>query len=71
MQPVVPCVPEDAPGPGPSLGDVDDVLKDPDDLPRPATWSVSPVVVVPEDVEVADVVLWWEKPRYLLLEVPS
>jgi hypothetical protein len=70
-QPVVPCVPEDAPGPGPSLGDVDDVLADPDDLPRPATWSVSPVVVVPEDVVVADVVLWWEKPQYLLLEVPS
>ena len=71
MQPVVPCVPEDAPGPGPSFGDSDDVLADPDDLPRPATWSVSRVVVVPEDVEVADVVLWWEKPRYLVLELPS
>ena len=70
MQPVVPCVPEDAPGPGPSLGDVDDVLADPDDLPRPHLVRV-PVVVVPDDVEVADVVLWWEKPRYLLLEVPS
>ena len=57
-------------GAWPSLGGDDDVLSDPDDLPRPATWSVSPVVVVPEDVEVADVVLWWQKPQYLLLEVP-
>ena len=71
LQPVVPCVPEDTPGPWPSLGDLDDVLTDPDAPPRPATWSVSPVVVVPEDVEVADVVLWWQKPQYLLLEVPE
>ena len=71
LQPVVPCVPEDTPGPWPSLGDLDDVLADPDAPPRPATWSVSPVVVVPEGVEVADVVLWWQKPQYVLLEVPS
>ena len=71
LQPVVPCVPEDTPGPWPSLGDLDDVLTDPDAPPRPATWSVSPVVVVPEGVDVADVVLWWQKPQYALLEVPS
>ena len=64
LQPVVPCVPEDTPGPWPSLGDLDDVLTDPDAPPRPATWSVSPVVVVPEGVEVTDVVLWWQKPQY-------
>lgn len=69
MQPVVPCVPEDTPGPWPKLGDLE--LSAADTPPRPATWSVSPVVVVPEDVEVADVVLWWQTPQYLLLEVPG
>jgi hypothetical protein len=32
---------------------------------------VSPVIVLPEDVEITDVVLWWQKPQYLLLEVPG
>jgi hypothetical protein len=70
-QAVVPCVPEDAPGPRPSLGDLDDALSDSDSPPRPASWSVSPVIVLPEDVEITDVVLWWQKPQYLLLEVPG
>jgi hypothetical protein len=71
FQAVVPCVPEDTPGPSPSLGDLDDVLSESDSPPRPATWSVSPVIVLPEDVEVTEVVLWWQKPQYLLLEVPD
>ncbi|NUU17895.1 hypothetical protein HP550_11610 [Cellulomonas humilata] len=68
LQSPMPCVPEDAPGPWPPLGDLEDALTDPDALPRPATWSVSPVVVVPDGVEIADVVVWWQKPRYVLLE---
>ncbi|WP_449515122.1 hypothetical protein [Cellulomonas sp.] len=68
MQPVAPCVPADAPGPWPSLGDLDGALTHSDDLPRPSTWSVSPVVVVPDGVEVTDVVLWWQLPQYVLLE---
>ncbi|KQY47854.1 hypothetical protein [Cellulomonas sp. Root137] len=71
LQSATPCVPEDAPGPWPPLGDLEDALSDPDDLPRPATWSVSPVVVVPDGVEIADVALWWQMPHYVLLEVPS
>jgi hypothetical protein len=71
FQAVVPCVPEDAPGPSPSLGDLDDVLSDSDAPPRPATWSVSRVIVVPEGVEVTEAVLWWQKPHYLRLEVSS
>ncbi|WP_028046478.1 hypothetical protein [Cellulomonas sp. URHE0023] len=71
MQPVAPCVPEDAPGPMPSLGDLDDELADSDSPPRPTTWEVSPVIVVPDGVEVADVVLWWHMPQYLELEAPG
>lgn len=59
-----PCVPEDATGPWPSRGELDD------EVPRPRTWSVSPVVVLPADVEVTDVVLWWQLPRYARLDVP-
>lgn len=57
----MPCVPEDAPGPW--------AFADPDAPARPATWSVSPVVVVPDDVEITDVALWWQMPQYVLLEV--
>lgn len=66
-QPASPCVPVDAPGPAPSLGDLDDVLT-PDSTPRrPATWTVSPVVVLPADVQVSDVVLWWQLPQHVVL----
>jgi hypothetical protein len=70
QQPVVPCVPQDTPGPALSLGDLDDVLSEPEGPPRPGSWSVSPVVVVPEGVEVTDVVLWWQMPQYVQLPVP-
>jgi len=29
------------------------------------------VIVLPDDVEVTEVVLWWQKPQYLQLEVPD
>ncbi|MBO0901060.1 hypothetical protein J1G43_13915 [Cellulomonas sp. zg-ZUI22] len=68
-QPASPCVPADATGPWPSLGDdLDGALGNPDAPPRPRTWSVSPVVVVPQDVQVADVVLWWQMPDHVVLE---
>ena len=69
LQAASPCVPQDAPGPWPPLGDLEDALSDPDAPPRPSTWSVSPVVVVPEGVEVTEVVLWWQLPQYVRLEV--
>ncbi|MGY4642716.1 hypothetical protein [Cellulomonas sp. URHB0016] len=68
LQPALACVPEDAPGPRPSFGDAP---ADPETRPRPGTWSVSRVIVVPDGTDVADVVLWWQKPRYVRLEVPS
>lgn len=71
-QPTSPCVPQDATGPWPSLGDDLDAAvtsHDPEAAPRPASWSVSPVLVVPADVEVTDVVLWWQMPQHVRLEV--
>lgn len=73
-QPTQPCVPEDTTGPWPMLGGgLDEELSTPDGAltPRPPTWTVDPVVVVPRDVEIADVVLWWELPSYLRLPVPA
>ncbi|WP_456787326.1 hypothetical protein [Cellulomonas sp. P5_C5] len=69
LQPAVACVPEDTPGPWPSFGDAD--VAPTDAGPRPGTWSVSRVIVVPDGTEVADVVLWWQEPRYVLLEAPG
>lgn len=63
-QPSSPCVPSLAPGPwaafAPATEDVD---------PRPEEWSVSPVVVVPADAEIAEVLLWWQPPAYVSLAV--
>ncbi|GGB96050.1 hypothetical protein [Cellulomonas carbonis] len=55
-----PCVPSDAPGPMVGL----DGSVTPSDAPRPATWTTSPVVLVPEGTDPSEVVLWWEMPDY-------
>lgn len=65
-QPSSPCVPAGAPGPWPEFEGLE---SSPDELPRPAEWHVAPVVVVPRDVEITEVLLWWEVPTYLELSV--
>jgi hypothetical protein len=65
-QPISPCVPPDAPGPNAALGDFD-TAPDPDARPRPAGWTVSPVIVLPAGVRVTEVDLWWEMPNYVAL----
>lgn len=70
-QDVVPCVPGDAPGPAPSLGEELDSVLTQDETPRPAAYTVSRVVVLPAGVEPADVVLWWALPTYVELEVAA
>jgi hypothetical protein len=67
-QPVSPCVPPNAPGPDEAMGDLT-LTPDPDDQPRPRTWTVSPVIVVPAGVQVNDVDLWWQQPNYVALAV--
>jgi hypothetical protein len=69
-QPVSPCVPPDAPGPDTAMGDLT-AAPDPDSAPRPRTWSVSPVIVVPAGVKISEVDLWWQLPNYVALAVPD
>lgn len=59
-----PCVPPDARGPDLDLFEG----IDPDTGPRrPDEWTVSPVVLLPDGVEVAEVVLSWGPPGGLLI----
>lgn len=59
-----PCVPPDTPGPDLDLFEG----LDPDTGPaRPAEWQVSPVVLLPDGVEVAEVLLSWGPPDGLLI----
>lgn len=61
-----PCVPPDARGP--ELDLIEGL--DPDTGPRrPDEWRVSPVVLLPEGVEVAEVMLSWGPPDGLLITV--
>ncbi len=64
-QPSSPCVPPDAPGPWPERTGLTDTAEP----PRPQEWSVAPVVVVPDGVEITEVLLWWTPPNYLELSV--
>ncbi len=67
-QPVSPCVPPDAQGPYPAMGDLT-LAPDPDQKPRPRSWTVSPVVIVPAGATISDVDLWWQMPNYVALAV--
>ena len=65
-QPVSPCVPPEAPGPFPEM---QGIAPDPEELERPPEWRVAPVLIVPQDVEITEVLLWWAPPTYLELSV--
>jgi hypothetical protein len=69
-QPTSPCVPSDAPGPNAAMGEFGGGA-DPEDKPRPARWTVSPVIVLPAGVTPTEVDLWWEMPKYVSLAIPS
>jgi hypothetical protein len=69
-QPVSPCVPPDTPGPDVAMGDLP-ASSDPDAKPRPSTWTVSPVIIVPAGVRLNEVDLWWQMPAYVALAVPD
>ncbi len=38
-----------------------------DSEPRPETWSTAPVFLVPEGIEITQVLVWWRLPRYVAL----
>jgi hypothetical protein len=68
-QPYSPCVPPDTPGPSAKLGELDKGRDTSDEPVRPQSWTVSPVITLPADVDIEDVVLWWELPDYASLAV--
>jgi hypothetical protein len=68
-QPFSPCVPPDAPGPQRALGELDEGRDTSGDPVRPGSWTVTPVILLPEGVDVTDVVLWWDLPDYAALSV--
>ena len=63
---VNPCVPDDQPGPASAIfkGDNRQV---PEGEERPETWELHPIVFVPKDADITQVLLWWELPDYLQL----
>jgi hypothetical protein len=65
-QPSSPCVPPDTPGPELDLFEGMDPEQTP---PRPPEWTVSPVVLVPDGVDVTEVVITWGPPDGVVLNV--
>jgi hypothetical protein len=63
-----PCVPEDTPGPQPSIsaGEPRTALFGEE---RPPRWTTKPVFVVPRTATITDVLLWWEQPDYLAVRL--
>jgi hypothetical protein len=68
MQGMHPCVPDDNPGPQPSIsaGEPRAVIYGDG---RPRQWTTRPVVVVPRTVTITEVLLWWEQPDYLAVRL--
>jgi hypothetical protein len=63
-----PCVPGDNPGPAPSItaGEPRMALSGDE---RPPQWTTRPVVVVPRTAKITQVLLWWEEPDYLAVQL--
>jgi hypothetical protein len=68
MQDMHPCVPDDNPGPQPSItaGEPRPVVYGGE---RPRQWTTRPVVVVPRTAKITEVLLWWEQPDYLAVRL--
>ena len=62
-QPTSSCVPAGTPGPNAALGKLSEPF--PDEKPRPKQYTVKPVWVIPDDVTVTEVDLWWTIPQYI------
>lgn len=63
-----PCVPDGHGGPEPAefQGGVREV---PPGEERPPEWSTAPEFLLPEGVEITRVLVWWERPDYVSLNV--
>lgn len=63
-----PCHSLEQPGPKPPIfeGQTRGVVAGEE---RPPTWRTQPVVLVPAEAEITEVLLWWEQPEHLSLEI--
>jgi hypothetical protein len=64
-----PCVPQRHPGPSPAVF-AGQQRETPPDGRRPPAWTTQPVVTVPRAARITEVLLWWEKPDYLAVQLP-
>ncbi|MFT3888445.1 MAG: hypothetical protein QM713_09835 [Arachnia sp.] len=64
---LLPCVPEDAPGPTvePLTG-----TSVPSPVQRPRTWREQVLIAMPEGVTPTGVRIGWSRPEYLVLQIP-
>ncbi|MGV9803145.1 hypothetical protein ACWDTP_34330 [Mycobacterium sp. NPDC003449] len=67
-QTMFPCVPDEHPGPRPSITAGEPRTVWPGEE-RPPRWSTRPVVVVPREARITQVLLWWEEPDYLAVQL--
>ena len=67
-QDIWPCVPEDRSGPRPSISAGEPRTVFPGEE-RPPNWTTTPVVVVPRTAKITQVLLWWEQPDYLAVQL--
>jgi hypothetical protein len=64
------CVPDDFGGPeDPSVTNDNRRGVVPDGEERPPAWRTTPVILVPEGRTITQVLVWWERPRYVRLNV--
>ncbi|GLY32980.1 hypothetical protein [Kineosporia sp. NBRC 101731] len=68
-QPTSPCVPADAPGPNATFGELS--MPGPDEQQRPASYTVTPVWVVPAAATFTEADLWWDLPEYIAFRASS
>jgi hypothetical protein len=63
-----PCIPEDNPGPQPSItaGEPRVAIYGGQ---RPPHWTTRPIVVTPRSATITEVLLWWEQPDYLAVQL--
>ena len=63
-----PCLPGDKSGPMASITAGEPRMVMPG-YERPPHWTTRPVVVVPRTATITEVLLWWEQPDYLAVEL--
>ena len=63
------CVPEDTPGPQPTLGSTEKPAIGPDEQPRPETYETRAYIVMPEKKKPSAVRVWWLLPTYAEMPV--